>query len=161
MAVIHLAKAGVLEEIAEVFGGAVIPKAVEVEVVEGGRRAGKPDAELVALFVNNETLKIIEIERGELYETLYGLGLGAGELEALLLCIRNKEWLLVSNDRATRRVAPVFNVKLATVPQAITAAAINGGLSKQRAREAITQLKRIGWYSNEVIELALQTLEEK
>jgi len=161
MAVIHLAKVSVLETIVKSFGGAVIPKAVEEEAITTGRRLGKPDAELIAMFVERKIITVKEVSWSALCENLYNLGLGGGELEAMALCNENKGWLLVSNDKAARNAAQVFGINSISVPQLIVAAALEKKLEKGKGIEAIKSLKKVGWYSETVVEDSIKILESE
>ena len=158
MALIHLAKVSILEEIASKLE-VVVPQAVFREAVLDG--IGKhADAAVSNGLVKAGRVSVRKV-RGA--EKLEDFGLAGGEAECVALCLglrrANRSCLLVSNDLTVEETAKVLGVNWSFVPLFLAVLGKKKKISREKARKAIISLEEIGWYSHRVIETALEALE--
>jgi predicted nucleic acid-binding protein len=152
MILIHLAVGGVLKETCIMFGQVIIPNAVHKEVVEIGKKAGHADAFLVEKLEYENYIQVIAVHETKLMDELEKYGLHGGELEVVTLYIQEKADLIASNDDKVRRLRLILNLDLVSSPEIVFMLVKNGAISKSKAVECLFEFKKIGWFSNHVID---------
>ena len=151
MVLIHLAVGGVLREACMMFGQVMIPNAVHGEVVERGIEANHADAYIVQKLEKEGYIQVVAVTDTMLMDELKKYGLQGGELEAVTLYIQEKADLIASNDDKVRRLRLILNLDLVSSPEIVFLLAKKRVITKGRALECLCELKRIGWFSNIVI----------
>ena len=152
MVLIHLAVGGVLKETCIMFGQVIIPNAVHEEVVERGKEAHHADAYVVQKLEKEGHIKVVPVTETTLMNELKNYGLHSGELEAVTLYIQEKADLIASNDDKVRRLRLILNLNLVSSPEIVFMLAKNRVISKEKAMDCLTELKKIGWFSKSVLD---------
>lgn len=152
MILIHLALGGVLKETCVMFGQVIIPNAVHNEVVEIGKKAGRADAFLVEKLENERYIQVVAVHETKLEDELEKYGLRGGELEVVTLYFQERADLIVSNDDKVRKLRLILNLDLVSSPEIVFMLVKNGDISKSKAVECLLEFKKIGWFSNHVID---------
>ena len=118
----------------EMFDEVIVPQSVYAEVIQGG--AGKPGADALA---KADWLRVVSAEASITIEPLL-LGLGAGELEVLLLARQiEPDWVII-DERLARRVAFAMGLPVKGTLGILLAAVLAGLLSRQEALDDLQKL---------------------
>lgn len=141
-----------MREACLMFGQVMIPNAVHGEVVERGIEANNADAYVVQKLEKEGYIQVVAVTDNLLMDELKNYGLQGGELEAVTLYIQEKADLIASNDDKVRRLRLILNLDLVSSPEIVFLLTKNRVITKDRALECLRELKRIGWFSNSVID---------
>jgi predicted nucleic acid-binding protein len=155
MILIHLAVGGVLKETCIMYGKVIIPNAVHNEVVEIGKEARHADAFLVEKLESEKYIQVVGVHEKKLIGELEKYGLRGGELEVVALYFQEKADLIASNDDKVRRLRLILNLDLVSSPEIVFMLVKNGAISKSKAVECLLEFKKIGWFSNHVIDFII------
>jgi predicted nucleic acid-binding protein len=134
------------------FGQVIIPNTVHKEVVEIGRKAGHADAFLIEKLEYERYIQVVAVHETKLMNELEKYGLRGGELEVVTLYFREKADLIASNDDKVRKLRLILNLNLVSSPEIVFMLVKNGDISKSKAVECLLEFKKIGWFSNHVID---------
>jgi predicted nucleic acid-binding protein len=159
MVLIHLAKSGLLKEACIMFEHVIIPPAVHREVVERGIAADYPDAYVVQSLEEEGQIRVVTV-KNKLLAELKKYGLQGGELEAVTLYFQEKTDLIASNDDKVRKLRLILDLKLVSSPEIILMLAKQYIITKDKATECLEELKKIGWFSNSVIDYILSEVDK-
>lgn len=160
MILIHLAVGGVLREACIMFGEVIIPHAVHKEVVERGIETQHAGAHIVQKLEKEGHIKVVAVTQTTLIDEMKNYGLRGGELETVVLYFQEKADLIASNDDKVRRLRLVLNLDLISSPEIVFMLVKNGVIAKQRAVECLDELKRIGWFSRNVLDSIIAEVEK-
>jgi predicted nucleic acid-binding protein len=156
MVLIHLALVGVLRDACIMFGRVIISSAVHNEVVERGIETGHSDAYLVQKLETEEFIHVVAVSDMTLMGELNKYGLEGGELESVTLYLQEKADLIASNDDKVRRLRLILDLDLISSPEIIFIMAKKGVITKDNAIDCLSELKRIGWFSHNVIDVIIK-----
>jgi predicted nucleic acid-binding protein len=159
MILIHLANGGVLKEACIMFGQVIIPNIIHKEVVETGIANQHPDAFVVQKLEQEGYIQVVAVTDNRLKDELKRYGLHCGELEAVTLYLQQKADLIASNDEKVRRLRLILNLSLISSPEIIFMLASTKTIPKGKAVTCLRQLKKIGWFSNNVIDAVIMEVE--
>ena len=160
MVLIHLAVGGVLREACVMFGRVIIPQAVHKEVVERGMETHHADAYIIQKLEKEGHIKVVAVTETTLMDELKNYGLHGGELETVTLYFQEKADLIASNDDKVRRLRLILNLDLISSPEIVFMLAKNGVIAKEKAVECLGELKRIGWFSRNVLDSIIAEVEK-
>ena len=160
MILIHLAVGGVLKESCLLFERVIIPNQVHKEVVEKGIKNRHPDAFIIQKLEKEGYIKVVAVTEADLMEELKNYGLRGGELEAVTLYMQEKADLIASNDDKVRKLRIILDLDLISSPEIIFMLAKTKRISKDKAVDCLDALKRIGWFTTNVID-SIQAEVEK
>jgi predicted nucleic acid-binding protein len=160
MVLIHLAATSVLQGACEMFGKIIISPAVHEEVVERGIEIGRPDAYVVKKLEDSKHIGVVTVARRKLMTELARYGLKGGELESVALYFQEKADLIASNDDKVRGLQLILSLNLISSPEIILVMARGKVISKEKALESLLQLKRIGWFSPNVIDMIVEEVRK-
>jgi predicted nucleic acid-binding protein len=160
MVLIHLATGGILKEACIMFNHVIIPELVHKEVVERGIENSHPDAYIVQKLEKEGYIQVQHVTETALMEELKSYGLRGGELEAVTLYIQEKADLIASNDDKVRKLRLILNLELVSSLEIVFLMAKNRAISKDRANECLRELKKVGWFSKNVIDTIIEGVEQ-
>jgi predicted nucleic acid-binding protein len=142
------------------FGQVIIPNLVHHEVVERGVETNRPDAYIVQKLEKEGYIQVAGVTDATLMDEVKKYGLQGGELEAVTLYIQEKANWIASNDDKVRRLRLILNLELVSSPEIVFMLAKNGFITKDKAVECLRELKKIGWFSNNVIDIILLEVDK-
>lgn len=152
MVLIHLAKLTLLETTCAYFGEVAIPTLVHEETVSIGRDHGYPDAEIIAETVDSGHIDVFDVSDESLVDRARRYNVQGGEAAAVALYWERDADLLASDDDNVRRKRTVLDLDLIGTPSILLelfdAAAIDAG----KLRQALDELREIGWFSAAVLD---------
>ena len=160
MVLIHLAKITLLEKSCDYFGRIIIPELVFSETVKTGKEKGFEDAFLIGEIVNNGNIKVKKIKKKELLIKANNFNVFGGEAEAVALYWQEKADLIATDDDNVRSKKELLEINLIGTPAIILSLYNNKKIEKDKATQAINKLRKIGWFSNEVLDRILTEVEK-
>lgn len=149
--IIHLAKTTLLERSCEYFKEVIMPETVFKEV-KAGKEHGHEDVFIVESLVTRGKIKVKKIRDAVLIQELKEYNIQGGEAEAVALYWQERAGYLATDDDNVRRKARFLSIHVIGTPSIILSLYKEGWIKKEKFAESTTTLKKIGWFSNEVID---------
>ncbi len=153
---IHLSKLTLLEKSCELFGTVFMPERVHEETVKKGKEEGYEDAVLIGEIVEKDLIEIRKVHDEELIERANRFNIQAGEAEAVALYWQEEADILATDDDNVRGKRVILELNLIGTPAIILKLLESGIVSGRKFRESLDSLREIGWFSNIVIDRALE-----
>ncbi|HLD97542.1 MAG TPA: hypothetical protein VI934_04315 [Candidatus Nanoarchaeia archaeon] len=150
---IHLAKISLLEKSCVHFKKVIIPKLVYKEVRKGIEK-GYADAVVVVDAVKRKLISIKKA-RGRLVRKCNSFSIYGGEAEAVALYWQEKASILATDDDNVRKKAAIISVNVAGTPAILLKLVEKGYISKEKFKESVSELRKVGWFSDAVLDKAL------
>lgn len=154
MVLIHLAKITLLEKSCGYFRNVVIPKMVYEEILMG-KEKGYPDAKLIADFVKMGKMAVKQIKSVEMVKKAEEFNIKRGEAEAIALYWQEKADYIATDDYNVRKKSMLLDIKVIGTPAIILKLYKEGLIKKNKFGESLAELRKIGWFSNAVIDKIL------
>ena len=151
MVLIHLAKITVLRISCDFFRKVAIPKRVYNEI-EKGKEKGHEDINLIEELIMAGKIQVKQIKKNKLLNKANQYNIQRGEAEAVALYWQEKADYLATDDDNIRRKAILLNLTVIGTPSILTSLFKNKLISKKKYYESINELKKIGWFSPQVID---------
>lgn len=158
MVVIHLAKLSILEKSCDYFKKVFIPEEVYQEVIQGKKREF-PEVPLIIGLINNKKIAIKEIQDKNLVKKANQFNLQRGEAEAIALYWQEKADIIATDDDNVRKKKELLNIKLIGTPSIILRLYQESIITKYKADQCILELRKIGWFSNAVLDKVSMEVE--
>ncbi len=149
-ALIHLAKISLLEKSCKYFVNVVMPPLVYEEAMEGIER-GYADATLIAESVKRRIITIKKVKSG-LVRKCNLFNIYKGEAEAVALYWQENADFLATDDDNVRKKGRIINVKTIGTLAIALKLLKEGVISKEKFEEAVSDLRKIGWFSEAVVD---------
>ncbi len=160
MILIHLAATSILQKACTMLGRVIISPSVHAEVVEKGIEQSQPDAFVVKHLEESKHIDVVRVTDKRLLVELGKYGLREGELDSVTLYFQEKADLIASNDDKVRRLQPILNLNLVSSPEIVLVMARRNVIPKDKALDCLWQLKRIGWFSPDVIDMIAEEVRK-
>jgi predicted nucleic acid-binding protein len=160
MILIHLAKITLLESSCNFFGRVKIPELVFEETVKIGKQRGFEDAFLIEELVRNGTIKTKNVLKKGLVKKANQFNVFGGEAEALALYWQEKADFLATDDDNVRKKKEILGISLIGTPAIILALYQKKIINAEKIKQALQKLKKIGWFSPEIIDRILLEVEK-
>lgn len=160
MVLIHLAKITLLETACAYFGKVEIPEKVYNETVVAGKEKGHEDAVLIESAIKTGAIGVKKVQKPGLVKKANDFNIYGGEAEALALYWQEKAGLLATDDDNVRAKKEALGLRLIGTP-AIIMRLFNGKkIGPEKARQSVAKLRKIGWFSGEVMDRILNGVEK-
>lgn len=156
---IHLAKTALLEAACSLFGSVLIPNRVYEETVSEGLKGGHADALIIDKAVKEKKIKVMRVTNRGLLKRVAQFNIQGGEAEAIALYWQERADLLASDDDNVRKKKVALGLNLIGTPSIILSLAKNKIVKKEKALEAVSKLREIGWFSSSVLDALLMEVE--
>lgn len=154
MVVIHLARITLLEKSCEYFKNVVIPRMVYDEILSG-KEKGYPEVKLIVDLIEAKKITVREVRNRMLIKKLREFNIERGEAESIALYWEEKADYLATDDDNVRKKSMVLNIKLIGTPAIILKLYKEELIEKEKFEETLAELKKIGWFSDAVIDKVL------
>ncbi|MBI5002854.1 hypothetical protein HZC31_05685 [Candidatus Woesearchaeota archaeon] len=155
--IILLAKASVLEKLAEVHE-ATITSAVAEEVLAGKKKLFA-DALLLDRLLNEKKIRNVFHPKEITEKIMNDYNMGKGEASIIAVGLKEKEIIIVTDNLQGRKVAKVFELPLVGSIECIVSLYKNKKITKEKAKESLEILKKEGWFQSYLIEDAEEDLK--
>lgn len=153
MVIIHLAKITLLEKSCDYFKHAVISELVYKEAVKMEKEY--PEAIIIKELVEKKKIKVKKIAKKMLLNRANQYNIQRGEAESVALYWQKKAEFLATDDDNVRKKCVILNLKMIGTPVIIFKLYRKGVISEEKFKESISQLRKIGWFSNTVLDKVL------
>ncbi len=160
MILIHLAKAGLLEDSCDYFSHVAIPEAVFLETVKVGKEKGFPDAVVIEQQISSGNLKIIKIKQQELIKKANQFNIFDGEAEAVALYWQEKATLLATDDENVRNKKEMLKISVVGTPAIIMEMFRSKRIDASDVHQAILVLKKNAWFNSTTFDKMRQEIDE-
>ena len=151
MVLIHLAKITLLRKSCEYFSEVIIPTLVYEEILKGEDK-GYGEVILIKEAVNSKMIKIIKVTNNDLLERAKEFNIKEGEGEAVALYWQEKADFLATDDDNVRRKEGMLSISIIGTPAIIINLYKSQLITEEKYLACIEELKKIGWFSNQVID---------
>ena len=154
MVVIHLAKITLLEASCERFKPVLIPEEVHREILQG-KKKGYEDVKIIEELITAGKLAVKSVRDRKLFKRAAEFNVQGGEGEALALYWQEKADYLASDDDSLRKKVVLLDLRLIGTPAIILKLYQERRIEKSKLQSSLQALRRIGWFSNAVIDRIL------
>jgi predicted nucleic acid-binding protein len=154
MVVIHLAKITLLEKSCKHFTPVVIPEAVHDELLVG-KKKGYEDVSIVEGLLKAGQLSRKHLRNKALLKQAWEFNIQRGEAEALAFYWQEEADYLASDDDNLRSKRLLLDITLIGTPAIILTLYQAKRIDKDKLRDSLRELRKIGWFSNAVIDTVL------
>ena len=150
MALIHLAKLSMLEKSCDYFKKVFIPEQVYKEFIKGEEKE-LPDVPI--------TLKLIK-DKKIIIKKANQFNIQRGEADAVALYWQEKANALITDDDNIRKKRILLNIGVIGTPAIILKLYNKGIIDELKIRESISELRKIGWFNNSILDKILMEVEK-
>lgn len=158
MVLIHLAKLSVLKDSCDYFKKVIIPELVYNEMLKGKEKDFSDVAVILELIKNKQiTLKKVN-DRG-LIAKANQFNIQRGEAEVIALYWQEKADLVATDDDNIRKKKALLNINVIGTPAIILKLHKKKIINNNKIRLCVSELRKIGWFSNTVLDKILMEAE--
>ena len=158
MVLIHLAKLSILEKSCDYFKRTLIPELVFQEIVKGEEK-GFPDVQIALNLIKSKKIIIKKINDKSLMKKANQFNIQGGEAEVVALYWQEKADLIGTDDDNVRKKKTLLNIKTIGTPAIILKLHKNKIIDKSKIEQCISELRKIGWFSNAVLDKILMEVK--
>lgn len=151
--IIHLAKITLLEKSCDYFNDVAIPDLVYKETV--GTEKEYPEAIIIKELMEKGKIEVKKIGNKMLINKANQYNIQKGEAESVALYWQEKADLLATDDSNVRKKGIIMNLSIIGTPAIIFKLYSKNIINKEKFKESISQLRKIGWFSNAVLDKVL------
>lgn len=160
MVLIHLAKITILENACDFFKNILIPEKVFEETVLKGKERSFDDAMLIESIIKKGKIRVMKIRKKELIKKINDFNVFGGEAEAVALYKQEKANYIATDDDSVRNKKEILEIRVIGTPSIILMLLNNKKIGTEKAIQSISKLRKIGWFSNEVMDKMLMEIEK-
>ena len=158
MVLIHLAKITVLEKCCSFFSQVLIPELVLTEIMKG-KDKGHADVHVIETLIKSEKIKVKKVKDSDIIKNLNNFNIQKGEAEVIALYWQEKAELIATDDDNVRKKKTVLNLRMIGTPSILLQLYKKKIISKQKIHDCITELRKIAWFSNSVLDKMVMEVE--
>jgi len=151
MVLIHLAKISLLEKSCDYFKRIIIPKLVYKEIIKGEEK-GFPDVQIIAGLIKNKKITIKKVEDKKRIKRANQFNIQGGEAEVVALYWQEKANMIATDDDNVRKKKVLLNLKIIGTPSIILGLYKKKMINREKLTQSISELKKIGWFSNAILD---------
>lgn len=155
---ILLAKASVLETLAALHR-IHVPEEVRREVLAGKKHLF-PDALLVERLTNEKKLVSVPTSKAVSHKIAADFNMGRGEASVIANALVRPGWSVATDNRQGRSAAKILNVPLIGSIEIVVHLWKNKKIDTEKAKEALSILKREGWFNSYLTEKAGEDIHD-
>ncbi len=155
MVLIFLAKLDLIKEVKQMFGKVLISREVEKETVVEARES-HVDALKIEDSIKKGLIDVKDIKnKNKVIDLMKNFGLGVGEASTIQLYSQENADLLLCDEKKARNVTKILGLNLVGTPEVILQLYKNKFISKEKAKDSVISLEKIGWFNSSIIFKAL------
>ncbi len=158
MVIIHLAKITLLENSCDYFKKVIIPKKVYEEIVESEDKK-YVDIKITEELIEKNKITVKKVGNDALLQKANDFGIQRGEAETVALYWQEKADYLATDDNNVRQKSLILNIKCIGTPVIILKLYKEKMINKEKATLSINELRKLGWFSNAVIDKILMDVK--
>lgn len=154
MVVIHLAKITLLEKSCQYFKDVIISQRVYDEILAGEKR-GHSEVKVITSLIEAKKMIVKLVTKKSLIEKAEQFNIQRGEGEAVALYWQEKADYLATDDDNVRKKSTILEIKVIGTPAIILHLYKQRLITKEKFEESISELRKIGWFSDAIIDKIL------
>jgi predicted nucleic acid-binding protein len=154
MVIIHLAKITLLEKSCEYFGNVMIPRKVYKEATSLEQES-YPEIGIIKDLVDKKKIAVKDVRDRKLLDKVNEFNIQRDEAEAVSLYWEEKANYLATDDNNVRKKNILLGIKVLGTPVIILKLYRERKIDKSKFDESISELRKIGWFSNIVLDKLL------
>jgi predicted nucleic acid-binding protein len=154
MVVIHLAKMMLLEDSCNYFKNVIIPKKVYEEIMVA-KKHNYPEISIIEEMMVKNRIKVKKVKNKKYLARVAQFNIQRGEAEAVALYWQEKADYLATDDDNVRKKKVLLNVNLLGTLVIVLKLYKKKMISEDKFKESLEELRKIGWFSNAVIDKVL------
>jgi len=158
MVLIHLAKLSIMENSCNYFKKVFIPQEVYQEIIRG-KKKGFSDVPIILDLIKNKKIGIKKIKDRGLIKKANEFNIQRAEAEVIALYWQEKADLIATDDDNVRRKKVLLNIKVIGTPGIILTLLKKNIISKDKVEQCTSELRKIGWFSNAVLDKILMEVQ--
>ena len=160
MVLIHLAKLSILEKSCIYFKNAIIPKLIYKEILKGKEKSYS-DVPIILELIKNKKIIVKKIKNKELVKKVKEFNIQRGEAEVVASYWQEKADLIATDDDNVRKKRVLLDIKIIGTPTIILKLYKEKLIDKNKAEQTISELRKIGWFSNTVLDQLLMEVKNE
>lgn len=149
MVIIHLAKLSILEKSCKYFKEVMISELVYIEIMKG---KDYPETAIVSELIKNNKIIIKKINDQNLIKKANEFNIQGGEAEVVALYWQEKADFIATDDENVRKKKVILDIKIIGTPAIIVGLYKKRLIDKSKIEQCISELKKIGWFTNTVLD---------
>ncbi len=158
---ILLAKISLVKKVYDYYDKVLITKEVFRETVELGKIKNKEDALIIEREVRENRINISEVkDKSNIKEILKNFKCNLGEAEALSLAIE-KNIKIFTDDLEAIKICKIYNTEFITALAFLIKLVHDNKIEKEDALIKFDTISKIGFYSKEILNYALEECNKK
>lgn len=158
MVIIHLAKITLLESSCNYFKKVIIPEKVYDEILIGEDK-GYIDTKITKELIIKNKIAIKKIKNKNFLNGVKEFNIQRGEADCVALYWQEKADYLATDDDNVRKKSLILNIKVIGTPTIILKLFKEKIINKEKTMLSINELRRIGWFSNSVLDKILMEVK--
>ena len=158
MVVIHLAKLSILERSCEYFKRVFIPWMVYQEITKGDEK-GFAETPIITSLIKNKKILVKRVKNKGLIKKANQFNIQGGEAEVVALYWQEKAGIIATDDDNVRKKREILNLNIIGTPAILMKLYNEKRINKDKARQCISELRKIGWFSSTILDKILMEVE--
>lgn len=154
MVLIHLAKISILEKSCDYFKKVLISELVYYEILKGNEK-GFSDVPIILELIKQKKIIITKARDKSLIKKVNQFNVQDGEAETIVLYWQEKADLIATDDDNVRKKKTLLNIKIIGTPAIVVELYKKKMISKDKLEQGVSELRKIGWFSNTVLDKIL------
>jgi predicted nucleic acid-binding protein len=130
----------------------IIPEEVNKELQHG---KDFPEIGIITNLIKNGKIGVKKIKGSQLIEKLSQYNIFGGEAEVIALCWQEKADIIATDDDNVRKKKVVLDLNVIGTPVIILKLYLEKIINEQKFEQSINELRKIGWFSNAVLDSIL------
>lgn len=153
MVLIHLAKISLLAKSCDYFRDVIIPQLVYDETSKTEK--DYPEIKIINELIEKKKMKVKKVTDMLLLEKANQYNIQRGEAESVALYWQEKADFLATDDDNVRKKKIVLDLNVIGTPAIILKLYNEKIIDKDKLKEGVSQLRKIGWFSNAILDKVL------
>ena len=158
MVLIHLAKLSLLEKSCIYFKKVVIPTLIHHEILKG-KEKGFVDVPIIIDLIKDKKITVKKVNNKSLIKKAEQFNIQRGEAEVVALYWQEKANLIATDDDNVRKKQVLLDLKVIGTPVIILKLYKKKLINKKKAEQCISELRKIGWFNNIIIDKLLMEVK--
>lgn len=154
MVVIHLAKITLLETSCQYFNNVAIPKMVYDEIMPG-KEKHYPELKIIENLIARKRIIVKQVKNKKLIKRAEEFNIQKGEAETLALYWEEKAEYIATDDDNVRKKSLLLNMRVIGTPAIVLKLYKENLMEKEKFVHSLLELRKIGWFSDAVIDKML------
>ena len=124
-----------------------------------GKAKNHPDAIVIQGTISKGMVNVVVVKNTELLQKAHEFNIQGGEAEAVALYWQEKAELLATDDDNVRGKKELLDLNLIGTPAIILKLFKDKKIDAKKAKQSAEKLRKIGWFSSEVIDRIIMEVE--